>query len=72
MTDITYHVCDSCAVVLANADTSHIEDQDTIERLDSWGMVFPSGAYDNGGYWECDGCLETVIGTGHVYENDNV
>lgn len=65
--DVAYYVCDSCAVVLENADDSHIDDTETIDRLEGMGLVVRVGEYDNGGYWDCDGCMETVIGTGHIY-----
>lgn len=61
-------VCDSCTVALVNADVSHIDDTETIERLESFGNMILVGDYPNGGYWDCDGCQEVVIGDGKMFQ----
>ena len=67
-----YHVCDWCAVVLANADTSHLDaEQELIvdANIDAIGsMLAYVGPYKNGGYWDCPICEETTIGDGSSWE----
>jgi hypothetical protein len=64
-------VCDSCAVVLVNADTSHIHDEwkATVDAfVESIGLVSPAGTVDMGGYWRCPCCGDDVLGDGHRFE----
>lgn len=65
------YLCDSCSVVALNGDDSHME-PDALIRLDALfavtGLIIYVGIYDGPGYWTCDGCWETEIGAGNIYE----
>ena len=72
-------LCDSCSVGVANDDWTHLDahpetaDEEyaritgTLELL---GWIVPIGPYDPPGYWQCDVCWATCIGSGHVWEGD--
>ncbi|WP_139000205.1 hypothetical protein [Rhodococcus zopfii] len=69
---ISYHVCDSCSVVLANADDSGIDPDDfdtVIATIETMGLVAHAGSYDHGGYWSCDVCDWDQIGEAQVFES---
>lgn len=70
-TATTYTLCDSCAGVAANADTSGISDSDqaTVEAFfEMAGNLAATGTTDPGGYWRCPSCGYDQIGTGHTWE----
>lgn len=79
-TRVQWPVCDSCSVGLANDDWSHIdalppdeaeeEHARVLSSVELLGFVVHIGAYDPGGYWRCEVCDDTCIGSGHVWEGD--
>lgn len=69
---IAYHVCDSCSVVLANADDSGIDPDsfDTVTAtIEAMGLVAHAGTHDHWGYWACDVCGWDQIGESQVFES---
>ena len=67
-----YAVCTSCAVVLSNADTSHIEESELprIEAaIEAMGLVAHVETEHNDGYWNCDVCGDILCGDdSEIYE----
>lgn len=68
---LAYHVCDTCTVVLSNADTSGIDDED-LDRItanvEALGLVAHLGTFDQYGYWSCAVCGYDTIGDSNVFE----
>lgn len=65
-------ICETCAVALVNADTSHMDDE-TIELLDKYserrGIVAHAYTeHEVRGYWECDACDEVSLGPVNYFE----
>jgi hypothetical protein len=67
-----FHVCDMCAVVLANGDTSGVDDATDLERIESFtennGMLADAGMVSKPGYWDCECCEQVTIGSAHCFE----
>lgn len=68
MSDYTYSVCNSCAVVIDNGDTSHLDDESAqhIENeLEGTGPLTRTGDVEgDGDYLRCDVCgIDTLDGT---------
>lgn len=69
--EVGYLVCDSCSVVLANDDDSHISDEDistVTATVEAMGWVTYGGEFD-GGYFRCYVCGYDEIG-GNVWHGD--
>lgn len=67
---VTYEVCDVCAQALTNGDTS--SDDLDVERFDAFvadhGQMVRTTENRRDGYWDCEVCLQTQIGSGHLFE----
>ena len=60
-----FAVCQSCSVVLANADDSHIAPEDLAEvtaTIEEMGLVAHVETEHNDGYWNCDVCSAIYCG----------
>lgn len=78
---IRVNACDSCACVLVNGDSSHLDmyDEETAESIrnsiagseDAIGPVTHISAINLGGYWDCFFCGSTEIGNGHEFEGED-
>lgn len=68
-----YAVCSSCAVVISNNDTSHIEESELdriTEAVDSIELVVHVETEHNDGYWNCDICDNIYCGDdSEIYES---
>ena len=65
-----YSVCHNCAVVLENADTSHIPsaDLDTVtSAVEDMGRVVCTDI-ESGLSFECDCCHAPTAGSAYIYE----
>lgn len=65
-----YTVCHNCAVVLENADTSHIPSADldsVTSAVEDMGRVVCSDI-ESGLSFECDCCHASTVGSAYIYE----
>ncbi|ARQ94629.1 hypothetical protein SEA_JOURNEY13_77 [Mycobacterium phage Journey13] len=70
-----YHVCDTCAAAVINNDYSAFDlydDDTTYERVtafvDSAGYLTDAGRVSMPGYWGCEACWDTQIGSANALE----
>ncbi|MDF3284997.1 hypothetical protein [Gordonia sp. N1V] len=66
----SYQLCDRCAPAVVNDDHSGLDDRESAAitaLLEHTGYLIPIGPADPGGYWICDGCDDTCIGTSHTF-----
>lgn len=66
----TYILCDRCSTAIVNDDYSGHDDREiaTITALlETTGYLVPIGTTDPGGYWICDACDDTCIGTANTF-----
>lgn len=68
-----YKVCQSCAIVLANGDTSHVHPADLpgiLEAVEGMGYVFPVEVEEDQ-IFSCDCCGGRIYGEVHHYEDED-
>lgn len=65
---MTYNLCDQCKiVVLGEADDDAVKPYHE-EFCSLSGMLADAGTIPMGGYWDCECCGETSIGSAEVVE----
>jgi len=78
-THVQYALCDCCSAGVANDDWTHLDAQPEMAdenhariggTLELLGWLTPLSPYDPGGYWTCEICWETCIGSGQVWEGE--
>lgn len=65
-----YHVCHDCTVAIVNADCSSYDvDIDKVEAfMKRVGYLVDAGMVPKPGYWDCESCDQTQIGSAHALE----
>jgi hypothetical protein len=64
---LDFHLVHHWCLSPEEADEEHARITSTLEWL---GWLSHVGPYDPGGYWDCEVCGATCIGSGHVWEGD--
>lgn len=69
---VQYAICDNCAPVVMGYEGNE-QDSDFARIMgfvEDHGMLRAGLRFDPPGYWECEACQQTCIGTGQIIEMD--